>query len=316
MYDTIKFWYNRTSGEIWKTPACLYNIKEHTSKETGETSTSGNFKNLKIYIGDYGVSAQGSLCKYYLNDNWETLGRKDTKFAIEKLSDDLHLDINKAKVTRADFGTNIILKNSPSEYYYYLGELPRYRRDTLTAYTLYFRNRTNTLCFYDKTEEQLKAKNEIPAFYKNNNVLRYEIRCLSNICKTLNQKQVTGETLYNEDFYIAIFKLWKKKYNHIHKEQKENKQLEIMKTIKTKKGLNDLLSYGGILYYGEEQIKEIIKTRQRNGELTKKQAFDLRATIRQAIERQNKLLAESNNNEVSMIEELNNKIERISKYYR
>lgn len=70
------------------------------------------------------------------------------------------------------------------------------------------------------------------------------------------------------------------------------------------------------MYYGEEQIKEIIKTRQRNGELTKKQAFDLRATIRQAIERQNKLLAESNNNEVSMIEELNNKIERISKYYR
>jgi hypothetical protein len=316
MYDTVNFWYSRTSGETWNTPTCLYCVKEHTNKDTGETSTSGNLKNLKIYIGDYGVSIQGSLCKYYLGDNWQTLWRKDTKFAIEKLSDDLHLNLINAKITRADFGTNIILKNRPSEYYYYLGELPRYIRDTLTAYTLYFRNRTNTLCFYDKTKEQIKAKNDIPTLYINNYVLRYEIRCLSNICKTLKREQVIGETLYNEDFYIAMFKLWKNKYNHIHKVQKENKTLEIMKTIKTKTEFKDFGIISLVKELGEAQIKEKIKTRQNNGELTKKQAFDLREAIRQATDRQSKLLAEYSTDKVSMIEELNNKIEMISKYYR
>ena len=63
----------------------------------------------------------GSLCKYYLGDNFQTLGRGDTKQAIEMLSDTLHLPLHKATVTRIDIAQNYIVKHPTSVYFNHLG---------------------------------------------------------------------------------------------------------------------------------------------------------------------------------------------------
>ena len=60
----------------------------------GANVITGNLKGFRISVSERGVNLKdGSLCKYYLGDNFQTLGRGDTKQAIEMLSDTLHLPL-------------------------------------------------------------------------------------------------------------------------------------------------------------------------------------------------------------------------------
>lgn len=63
-----------------------------------------------------------------MGDNFRTMGRRDTQMAVERLSDTLHLPIEKASVTRIDIAQNIILKSSVDVYLNHLGTLNRAKR--------------------------------------------------------------------------------------------------------------------------------------------------------------------------------------------
>ncbi|MDZ7936354.1 MAG: phage/plasmid replication protein [Emticicia sp.] len=56
---------------------------------------------------------KGSLSKWFLGDNIQTLTRGDMKRATEKLSDTLHLPMSKAKVGRIDLAKNLLMKFKP-----------------------------------------------------------------------------------------------------------------------------------------------------------------------------------------------------------
>jgi len=85
----------------------------------GEYVISGRLNDsFKISVSKRKISIKdASLCKWYLGNNFETLQRKDVQHAIEKLSDTLHLPIDKAKVTRFDVAQNFIMKYQISPFF-------------------------------------------------------------------------------------------------------------------------------------------------------------------------------------------------------
>lgn len=93
MYDSVNF--SLTSD------ACNADFLAETSQHiivTGEHKFSGvpfisgnidkSDNSLKVSLSRNRVKiSEGSLCKWFLGDNQQTLGRAETKRAIEKLSD-------------------------------------------------------------------------------------------------------------------------------------------------------------------------------------------------------------------------------------
>src|SRR5574344_1832112 len=119
MFDTVnlilnKYDCNNERGFLCEVPQYLQQAREVTDRETGEIiSITSNINNLYIKVTDNNVIIKNSFCKHLLGDNMQTLGKGDTKRAIEKLSDTLHLPIDKATITAFDFGTNIIKECTP-----------------------------------------------------------------------------------------------------------------------------------------------------------------------------------------------------------
>lgn len=220
MYDTIFF--NITEAEaggvdfLSETPCYLERLSEHNY--SGYTVLSGCLNGLKVSVSRYQVKVRGSLCKYFLDDNFQTLGRGDTQRAIERLSDTLHLPMAKATVHRLDIGQNFITKHPPEVYFNHLGMLANYKRcPMIETGTLYYTQKNKTLCFYDKGREGKQAREPQPELYRGRNVLRYEQRYKMRLANAFNVSEVTGALLYDEAFYKRVVSLWKDGYFAIKK---------------------------------------------------------------------------------------------------
>lgn len=88
-------------------PCFLGNVGEHYYN--GEPVITGSLNGLKITLNRYQMKIKdGSLCKWHLGNNFQTMGRGDTQRAIERLSDALHVQMSKATVTRLDIAQNFI----------------------------------------------------------------------------------------------------------------------------------------------------------------------------------------------------------------
>jgi hypothetical protein len=274
----------------------------------GEMVLSGYLDTLKISASKNGVKvSEGSLCKWYLGDNFQTLTRKDTQRAIEKLSDTLHLPFFKANVTRIDLAPNIIVKYEPDVYFSHLGDLNYYNRFAQKG-SLYYNNPKKQIILYDKVREQ-KAKGQlIPEICQNRNVLRYEMRFKSRLREQFKTDSLTADLLYNESFYIAIIDRWYNEYKAINKLNDLTLNFEQMNTVKEFKtaGLLTLIDLQG----GELAMLQKINEAQKKGELTKKQAFDFRHEVKHAC----KMTFATVKSDV--IKELDQKIYEAKSFYR
>lgn len=144
--------------------------------------------------------------------------------------------------------------------------------------------------------------------YKNRNLLRYEQRYLQRLREQFNLPEIRASLLYDEHFYSNLIKNWYNDYKNINK-LRDNIKFDYA-MIKTKKQF----SLQAILFYviqkgGElEALKEIAEA-QRQGLLTKKQAFDLRDEIKKACK--SKLLTSASD----IIAELDTKVKQAVKFY-
>ncbi|HOG04749.1 MAG TPA: hypothetical protein PK978_00740 [Paludibacter sp.] len=270
---------------------------------------TGNLDGLKVSLSRHQMKIyKGSLCKWYLGDNFQTMGRSDTQRAIEKLSDTLHLPMSKATITRIDIAQNIITKHPPNVYFNHLGTL-KYANRLQQPSGLYYRQAGGQLCFYDKFKEQKSNKGQIPELYEGKNVLRYEHRHTNRIASRLNVQKITGATLYDEAFYINLLKLWKESYNSIQKINDISINFEAMRTKQQlyKMGVLSLVGQAG----GQLQMIEQINEAQKRGDLTKKQAYDLRQAVNEACQIKEGLTVPN-----EAITELNKKINEAVKFYR
>ena len=126
MFDSVNFKLTRSDYDradfLSEVPCYITDVSEHHF-QNGVVFT-GSLGNLKVSCNEYQIKVKdGSLCKWYLGDNLQTMGRKDTERAVEKLSDLLHLPMDKAQVTRIDVSQNFIMKHPPSVYLNHLGVL-------------------------------------------------------------------------------------------------------------------------------------------------------------------------------------------------
>lgn len=311
MYDTIYF--RLTQGEVQgfdflaETPCYLQDVAEHTFSDG--VVISGNVGNLKVSLNRFQVKVKdGSLCKFYLGSNFKTMGRKDTQRAIEKLSDTLHLPMSKAAVTRLDVAQNFCTKYPPDVYFNHLGML-KYATRLQEPNGIYYSQTGGRLAFYDKAKEQSKKGEIIPELYEGKNVLRYEQRYTKRIARQFGLLEVTGSTLFDEAFYIDLLNRWRQNYKNIEKVNDVTFNFERMKTRQMlyKMGVLSLVERAG----GQLEFIAQINEAQKRGELTKKQAFDLRATIKDVCQIRDGLTAPN-----EAIRELDKKVNEAIRFYR
>jgi len=311
MYDSVNL--RITQDEVGgvdflsEIPCFLENVGEHTYD--GVLVITGELGGLKISLNRYQVKVKdGSLCKWYLGDNYQTMGRSDTEQAIERLSDTLHLPMSRATVTRLDFAQNLIVKYPPEVYFNHLGLLKNSTR--LQEPTgIYYKQTNGRLCFYDKNREQRNHREPIPEMYKDRNVLRYEQRFTQRLASQFGVPKVTGALLFDEGFYIGLMNRWKDSYNNIQKINDIQINFEAMKTKQElhKMGVLALTELVG----GQMDFIAMINEAANKGVLTRKQAYDLRKTVNDACNVKDGLTTQSD-----AIQELDKKISEAVRFYR
>ena len=310
MFDTINL--KLTADEVTGcnlleiVPPCLDDVAEHT--KNGDVWLSGYLGNLAVYLNKWECKVgKGSLCKWWLGNNIEVMNRKDTKQAVEALSDTLHLPMERARVTRLDIGGNLIVKHSTSTYFDRLGQLRYYTR--LSEPTgLYYSQKCTKLCFYDKVAEQRSHKAQIPELYYGKNLLRYEQRYESRIAARLKVNEVRAESLYDEQFYANLVQRWRDTYfaiKKIHNTQTNFAMIKGKKQLYKAAVLLWITTLGGKI----EALRQI-EVAQMNKELNYSQAQDLRQAIAAATEVDGLLVTESD-----VITELDEKIREAARVY-
>lgn len=311
MYDTINFRLLQSEAggvDFFSKTACyLENIGEHNYD--GVIVLTGSLKGLKVSLNKNQIKVKdGSLCKWYFGDNYQTMGRRDTQRAIEKLSDTLHVPMSKATVTRLDIAQNFITRYPPEVYLSHLGAL-RYATRLQEPNGVYYNHTGGRLCFYNKNQEQKHHKEPIPELYEGRNVLRYEQRYTNRVARQLKADKVTGALLYDEAFYVGILNRWGDAYKDI---QKINDVSLNFKVVNSKQQLYKM----GVLCLvellgGQYQFIENVSEGYKRGELSKKQAFDLRDTINKACEIKGGFTVPN-----EAIQELDKKVIEAVKFYR
>ena len=311
MFDSVNFKLTRSDYDradfLSEVPCYITDVSEHHF-QNGVVLT-GSLGNLKVSCNEYQIKVKdGSLCKWYLGDNLQTMGRKDTERAVEKLSDLLHLPMDKAQVTRIDVSQNFIMKHPPSVYLNHLGVLKGATR-LEEPNTLYYRKQGYGLCFYDKAREQKAKKEPLPELYADRNVLRYEQRYTGRLAKHLGVPEVRASMLYDEAFYIDLLNRWRDNYKAIQKINDIQLNFECMRNRKdlNRMGVLSLVESVGGLNAMLNQITEA----QQQGKLTRKQAFDLRQAVNDACAVKDGLVVEN-----EAIAELSKKVVEAVRFYR
>lgn len=312
MYDTVNF--RLTAGDvegvsfIEETPCHLTDVGTH-QYNSGEIVVTGNLNGLKVTANRFQVKVKdGSLCKWLLGNNFQSMSRGDVQRAVERLSDELHLPMCQATVTRLDVGCTLITQHPAEVYINHLGVLAWAKR-LLQPSGLYYEKRDEQLCFYDKSREQRAKGEPIPDLYRGRNVLRYEHRYIHRLASVIGFPAVTGATLYDERFYIAVLKRWRDTYNAISKINDIQFNFQAMKSKFQlyRFGVLSLIERAG----GEVEFIAHIAEAQKRGELTAKQAHDLRQAVKEACKEREGLTVKS-----EVIGELNRKIAEAVRFYR
>ena len=125
----------------------------------------------------------------------------------------------------------------------------------------------------------------------------------------LGVAQVTGAMLYDERFYISLLNRWREAYQAIRKINEITLNFQAMKTKRDlqKMGILALVEQWG----GEVETIAHINEAQKRGDLTAKQAFDLRQGVKDACKVKDGLTATS-----EAISELDKKIAEAIRFYR
>ncbi len=290
-------------------PQFLERISVHYFNDGQKCSITGYNKDLKIIVNENSVKIKdSSICKWYLNDNIQTMFRGDIQRAVEKLSDILHLPMSESNVTRLDLAFNFLVEYDASLYYDGLGVLNHFNRSPLGS-GLYYSGANGKLVFYDKLKEAKAKGMVIPNLYDGMNLLRYERRFEKRICKQFNCVELKASTLYDNQFYTDIIDRWVNDYQSINKIKNVKKLDYTMVKSKSELYCQALLFYidgrGGLIAVLDE-VKQAYKA----GALTKKQAQDLRDKYKEVSN--HKLFVDDN----KLIQELDNKIKQVQRYYR
>ena len=274
------------SFKSWLPPAfntqslgtALSDCWEGTNPVTGKRKQSGKLNGLSVTAGSRGIIIEGSLPTYLLGNNLRPLSRQEVKDAIEKMSGELHLPVEKAHVWRVDMCANFSMQLPVIDYTSALLDLSSYQRDTwANQETVQFRTRKILLCFYNKLQKMMVDKIPIPENLNGANLLRYEARFRSRLGEQFERKGgIFGEDLYKESFVRKAVKKWEKGYTSILKMRRV-----VSPCTKGTKGYRQSLEYYGLKARGGLDAElERISCDRRQGKIDPDTAKRRRQLIR------------------------------------
>ncbi len=210
MYDTVNFRLPSTqisNFDVERTVQYLNRV-EIRQKEGQEPYCIGYIgNNYRVTLSNNSLTLKGSLHKYFKGYSLVPFELFEVKEAIQMLSDELHLDIKEAIVTRLDFGRCYFDMQMPiNEYLKLLYPFGHYKKHQKHD-SVYFELKTGirSLVFYDKIAEMkanVNARPNIPENYLHSNVLKYENRFMKELGRQLKGK---GEKVLVSDLTDPIF---------------------------------------------------------------------------------------------------------------
>jgi len=307
MLDTVNFWLSQ-SGINEQVLQCLSNVCEHSNERQGY-SCSGKFGDYTITCYNGGISLKGSLAKLYLPSNVYTHTRQTISEAIKLLSDALHLDIMRAKVTRLDISTVITTRLPPKEYYPCLGDKPHFTRLQTSPTTLYYNTKKRQVVFYDKTKEAQAKGAVIPETLQGCNLFRYELRLTKELVRQLHTAMpyISGAMLSDSEFYYNLIQLWKNEFDTI---KKLNTFQTTMENIKTPKEAQTALFASLLQQQGANCIDEYINTLKANKAFADAKYYSrLKADLY-------KIVQSNTMQDNELVKELETAINNVAKYAR
>lgn len=310
MYDSVNLWLGieqvGINNLLAHAESHFSNLTEHTTPD-GQFYLSGYLHNYKVNISATGISFKGSLAKYYLGDNLHTLTRSDSQRAIEKLSDEIRLPIDRAKVTRIDIAQNFLMKHEPKLYYSFLGTSQYYKRIEQPD-SLYYNNGMRTKLFYNKVAEAKAKGVNLPEVLTGQNCLRYEMRFSKRLPKQFNRPEVTAGILYDEQFYMMAVKKWHQEYNSIQKLREINLNFDNMKTPKD---FFRQLQLFAVHEIGQDKLLQAVDQMRLKGTFDKPEYYSrLRKELKQLYNTPEQTASSE------LITELDKKIDQACKHYR
>jgi hypothetical protein len=307
MYDSVYLWIGIEEVAGGDALACLTYLDDVTEHQRGsQFYYSGWIRNYKVNVSDTGISLKGSLAKFHLDDNIKTLNRGDTERAIEKLSDEIHLPVKSAKVTRMDSAQNMLMRYEPEAYYKYLGDCQYYQR-LIQPQAVYYNNSQRVKLFYNKVAEAKKKRVSIPEVVNGQNLLRFELRFTSRLSKQF-KNEVRAFHLSDERFYIELVNRWILEYQNIQKHKLININHNDMNSPK------DFWKQGNLHWIkliGQDTAMRMVDDMRARQVFEKAEYYSrLKKEIRE-------LCSQPDVTETSeLIAELDNKISRVKMYYR
>ena len=249
-------------------PQFLSNCSKTTAENYG-CSIIGYIENVKVKVTENDLRTYGSLSKFFVGNNQYTMTCTDSKLAVEKLCDTLHLPMDKASATRIDFTDNLNMLYTPPTYYPFLGE-KTYSRRNQQDNGLYYNGAKQTLFFYGKETEQKRKRIKVIPQLINSCSLRYEYRLTKQINKQLNMFKVDLGSFHKPNFYNLLLEKWKEEYFKIKKINKLMSTLILTGSVKKDMDLmfammmKDNNSYLHLL--------DIVTQSQKGGLITKEQS--------------------------------------------
>ena len=144
-------------------------------------SFTGNLGPLRITQNLGGTTINGSLAKFYFNENVSVMDSKSICDSISILEGKTGLNMKHGLICKLETGKNLFTENKPSEYMKLFGESGRYGRVEYSkggfVETVHYRTPRGDFQFiaYDKG---LESAGNIPERYKGLNILRAEYRIL------------------------------------------------------------------------------------------------------------------------------------------
>jgi len=177
----------------------------------------GYYSNLRVSLHRNSLRVKGSLAKYFQGNNLGALSRREIKEALVMLSDDLHVNIFKARLMRVDIGRCFDVDEPVSVYldsFIDDGSFKEYCRTKNE--TKRFTKTNTTLLFYDKVREMAADRSDdaddediIPI---DRRVLRYELQSQRGLANQYGYRSLKVVHLLSTRFLMKLETNWRESF--------------------------------------------------------------------------------------------------------
>lgn len=314
MFDTLQLKGEAGESEFFDLSALSSRLSLVTSEgrynHSGERFVNGHLGNLRVSATQRAYKVEGSLPRYFLGDNLQTLNRRGTAEAIEQLSDTLSLRVSGANVHKIDVAGCLLMDFQPERYLPYLGAAQHYTRlENLRS--VYYRTRRKQLAFYNKIAEAKAKRLSVPQVYQGMNLLRYEMRLQRDLLKQLNLPTLTASQLFEERLYMKLLKMWESEFEGIEKRSCLKPTQQAREQMKKPKDFFDFLLATKVQEMGQEQALQMIE------EMRQQEVFPNPNYYSRCKARVRELASlPAFTEEAPDVEELKRKVKQATRYYR